>query len=173
MENRFVKHTLESIGRRLSSVIATVLRSTLEELSERHRQQWIGYHDTLRKMLKHPFFKSISRFDGLKQESLVLQNRTGYQQIYKDWLKLKRGIDLYHGAANIGTLQIWEIYELWCFIKMKKLVAEVMGISRKAPDYELLVTEPKGTLLNPFTDSTLEHVVKFRYPEPKEDDKEE
>ena len=173
MENRFVKHTLMSIGRRLASVIATVLSSTQEELSERHRQQWIGYQDMLRKMLKHPFFKNISRFDGLKQESLVLQNRTGYQQIYKDWLKLKRGIDLYHGAANIGTLQIWEIYELWCFIKMKEIVAEVMGISRKAPDYELLVTEPKGTLLNPFTDSTLEHVVKFRYPEPKEDDSEE
>lgn len=47
----------------------------------------------------------------MKQESLVLQSRLGYQQIYKDWLKLKRGIDLYSGAANIGTLQIWEIYE--------------------------------------------------------------
>ena len=170
MENRFVKHTLMSIGHRLSSIIATVLRSTQEELSERHRQQWIGCQDMLRKMLKHPFFKAVGRFEGMKQESLVLQNRAGYQQIYKDWLKLKRGIDLYHGAANIGTLQIWEIYELWCFIKMKKMVAEVMGINRKEPDYELLVTEPKGTLLNPFTDSSLEHVVKFRYPAPKEED---
>ncbi len=172
MENRFVKHTLQSIGRRLTVVIETVLSRTQEELSERHRQQWIEYQDTLRKMLRHPFFKSIGRFEGLKQESLVLQNRTGYQQIYKDWLKLKRGIDLYHGAANIGTLQIWEIYELWCFIKMKKLVADVLGIKRKAPDYELLVTEPKGTLLNPFTDSTLEHVVKFRYPDIKDEDDE-
>ena len=170
MENRFVKHTLQNIGHRLSSIIATVLSKTQEELSERHRQQWIAYQETLRKMLKHPFFKTVGRFEGLKQESLVLQNRAGYQQIYKDWLKLKRGIDLYHGAANIGTLQIWEIYELWCFIKMKKMVAEAMGINRKEPDYELFVTEPKGTLLNPFTDSSLEHVVKFRYPAPKEDD---
>lgn len=170
MENRFVKHTLKSIGHRLSGVIANVLKSTQEELSERHRQQWIGYQETLRKTLHHPFFKSIGKFEGLRQESLVLQNRSGYQQIYKDWLKLKRGIDLYHGAANIGTLQIWEIYELWCFIKMKKLVAEVMGIDRNKPDYENLVTEPKGTLLNPFTDSTLEHVVMFRYPTPKDED---
>ena len=173
MENRFVKHTLKSIGHRLSGVIANVLKGTQEELSERHRQQWLGYQETLRKTLHHPFFKSIGKFEGLRQESLVLQNRSGYQQIYKDWLKLKRGIDLYHGAANIGTLQIWEIYELWCFIKMKKLVAEVMGIDRNKPDYESLVTEPKGTLLNPFTDSTLEHVVMFRYPAPKEDDKED
>ena len=126
MENRFVKYTLQSIGRRLSSIIATVLSSSQEELSERHRQIWTDYQDSLRRLSKHPFFKTVGRFDGMKQESLVLQSRLGYQQIYKDWLKLKRGIDLYNGAANIGTLQIWEIYELWCFIKMKKLVAEVL-----------------------------------------------
>ena len=135
MENRFVKHTLQSIGRKLNTIILTVLSTTQEELSEKHRKVWIGYIDTIKKLLKHPFFKPVGHFDGLKQESMVLQNRAGYQQIYKDWLKLKRGIDLYDGAANIGTIQIWEIYELWCFIKMKKMVAEVMGIERGTPDY--------------------------------------
>lgn len=173
LENRFVKHTLHSIGRRLNTVIRTVLATTQEELSENHRLVWIGYSDTIRKLSKHPFFKAIGRFDGLRQESLVLQSRSGYQQIYKDWLKLKRGIDLYYGAANIGTLQIWEIYELWCFIKMKKMVAEVMGIKRDRPDFESLVTEPKGTLLNPFTDSTLEHVVEYHYPVATEEDSDE
>ena len=109
----------------------------------------------------------------MKKESLVLQSRNGYQQIYKDWIKLKRGIDFYNGAANIGTLQIWEIYELWCFIRMKKLVAKVMGIDENRPDYELLVTEPKGTLLNPFTDSSLEHIVEYRYRKIEETDSEE
>ena len=109
----------------------------------------------------------------MKQESLVLQSRLGYQQIYKDWLKLKRGIDLYNGAANIGTLQIWEIYELWCFIKMKKLVADAMGINHNKPSHEQLITEPKGTLLNPFTNSSLEHIVEYRYPEAEDDDTEE
>lgn len=150
-----------------------MLATTQEELSEKHRLVWIGYSDTIRKLSKHPFFKAIGRFDGLRQESLVLQSRSGYQQIYKDWLKLKRGIDLYNGAANIGTLQIWEIYELWCFIKMKKMVAEVMGIKRDRPDFESLVTEPKGTLLNPFTDSTLEHVVEYHYPVATEEDSDE
>lgn len=170
MENRFVKYTVTSIGKRLSTIISTVLSSKNEELSERHRQTWIGYKDTLQKIVKHPFFRGVGKFDGMKQESLVLQNRSGYQQIYKDWLKLKRGIDLYHGAANIGTLQIWEIYELWCFIKMKRMVAEVLGLDRNMPNYEKYVTEPKGTLLNPFTDSSLEHIVEYRYPMAKEDD---
>ena len=109
----------------------------------------------------------------MAQESLVLQNRTGYQQIYKDWLKLKRGIDFYNGAANIGTLQIWEIYELWCFIKMKKLVAEVLGIDKGKPSHEQLITEPKGTLLNPFEKSSSEHVVEYHYPKAEETDTDE
>lgn len=48
MENRFVKYTLQSIGKRLSSVITTVLSSSQEELSERHRQMWTDYQDSLR-----------------------------------------------------------------------------------------------------------------------------
>ena len=170
MENRFVKHTLIHIGKRLNSIISTVLNSSQEYLSIRHRQIWIDYQNSLRKLAKHPFFRSIGRFDGLRQESLVLQSRNGYQQIYKDWLKLKRGIDFYDGAANIGTLQIWEIYELWCFIKMKRLVAEVIGINPNMPDHEELITEPKGTLLNPFTNSSLEHIVEYRYPKATEND---
>ncbi|MBR5147357.1 MAG: DUF2357 domain-containing protein [Bacteroidales bacterium] len=173
MENRFVKYTLQSIGRKLSTIIKTVLDTNQEGLSERHRQVWIGYQESLKKLTKHPFFKSIGRFDGMKQESLVLQSRVGYQQIYKDWLKLKRGIDLYNGSANIGTLQIWEIYELWCFIKMKKLVAASMGIDYNNPAHEQLITEPKGTLLNPFTNSSLEHVVEYHYPQAEDTDSNE
>ena len=173
MENCFVKYTLQTIGKRLSTVITTILNATQEELSERHRQMWKDYQTSLYKLAKHPFFKSIERFDGMAQESLVLQNRTGYQQIYKDWLKLKRGIDFYNGAANIGTLQIWEIYELWCFIKMKKLVAEVLGIDKGKPSHEQLITEPKGTLLNPFEKSSSEHVVEYHYPKAEETDTDE
>lgn len=73
MENRFVKHTLQSIGRKLNTIIATVLSTTQEELSEKHRQTWINYSDTIQKLQKHPFFKTIGRFDGLKQESLVFK----------------------------------------------------------------------------------------------------
>jgi hypothetical protein len=173
MENRFVKYTLQSIGRKLATIITTVLSTTQEELSERHRQMWKDYQDSLRKLSKHPFFKSVGKFDGMKQESLVLQSRAGYQQIYKDWLNLKRGIDFYNGAANIGTLQIWEIYELWCFIKIKKLVAKVLGIKEDNPAHEQLITEPKGTLLNPFTNSSLEHIVEYHYPKPEDAETEE
>ena len=167
LENRFVKYTLDRIGRRLTDVIDKILRSDNSvdmsdgkrgQLSDSKREQLWGYKNKLKKLSNHQFFKLIGRFEGMKQESLVLQNRTGYVQIYKSWIKLKRGIDLYNGVANIGTLQIWEIYELWCFVKMKRLVREVMGC--KAEDIE----ENKETMLNPFTSSKVEHIVKFWYP---------
>ena len=53
----------------------------------------------------------------------------------------------------------WEIYELWCFVKMKRLVREVMGCKDEDVD------EDKETMLNPFTSSKVEHIVKFWYPD--------
>lgn len=168
LENRFVKYTVERIGRRLTEVIDKILQSDNSvdmsderkgRLSDSKREQLYSYRSRLKKLGSLQFFKLVGRFEGLKQESLVLQNRTGYVQVYKSWIKLKRGIDLYQGIANIGTLQIWEIYELWCFVKMKRLVREVMKC--KPEDVE----ENKETMLNPFTSSKVEHVVKFWYPD--------
>ena len=75
------------------------------QLSDSKREQLWGYKNKLKKLGNHQFFKLVGRFEGLKQESLVLQNRTGYVQIYKSWIKLKRGIDLYNGVANKPTLE--------------------------------------------------------------------
>lgn len=170
-ENRFVKHTLETIGRRLTHILDEVLtKHRNEELSDNHRKDLVAYRDRIKKLERHPFFRTVGKFEGMSQDSMVLQSRMGYQQVYKDWIKLRRGIDLYNGASNIGTLQIWEIYELWCFIKMKRMVKRLLHIDDEHPYYEKLVSEPKGSLLNPFTNSTMEHIVKFEYPEPEEND---
>lgn len=171
LENRFVKHTVEYLGKRLQVVFDRILQQDLgekrgDQLAESRRTALTAYGTRLKKLSHHPFFQQVGRWQGMTSESLVLQSRQGYMQIYKDWLKLQRGIDLYNGTANVGTLQIWEIYELWCFIKMKHLVREVMCLpNNTSPDYERFVTEPKGSMLNPFTNSSLEHIVEYRYPD--------
>ncbi len=170
-ENRFVKHTLSHIGKRLSKILDEVLtQNRNEELSEEHRCRLVGYRERIYKLEHNPFFRTVGKFEGMSQDSMVLQSRAGYQQVYKDWIKLRRGIDLYNGASNIGTLQIWEIYELWCFIKMKRMVKQLLHIEKENPQYEKLVSEPAGSLLNPFSNSRMEHVVTFNYPTPEEDD---
>lgn len=56
---------------------------------------------------------------------------------------------------------------------MKNIVAEVLGIDKNKPSHEQLISEPKGTLLNPFTNLSLEHVVEYRYPSAEETDNNE
>ncbi len=170
-ENRFVKHTLTQIGTRLAKILDEVLSADRnEELSDDHRTRLTKYKERIQKLQHNPFFRTIGKFEGMNQDSLVLQSRAGYQQVYKDWIKLRRGIDLYNGASNIGTLQIWEIYELWCFIKMKRMVKQLLRIENGTPQYERLVSEPTGSLLNPFSNSRMEHTVTFNYPMPDEND---
>ena len=170
-ENRFVKHTLTHIGKRLSKILNEVLTNNRnDELSDDHRLRLLGYKERIHKLEHNPFFRTVGKFEGMSQDSMVLQSRAGYQQVYKDWIKLRRGIDLYNGASNIGTLQIWEIYELWCFIKMKRMVKQLLHIEQENPLYEKLVSEPAGSLLNPFSNSRMEHTVTFNYPTPDADD---
>ena len=144
MENRFVKYTLTQIGKQLEQVFSSVLSRNLTEISTSYRQHWMEYQRQIQKYLRHPFFSAVGKFEGMRHESLVLQSRMGYQQVYKDWLKLRKGIAFYTGATNIGTLQIWEIYELWCFIKVKQMVLRVLRLDPKSP----LITEPNGSLIN-------------------------
>ena len=163
LENRFVKYTVCKIGRRLFYIINNILKSDKNsEMSVSRRSTLKGYTKKLNNILNNDFFKTIGRFEGLKQESLILQNRSGYVQVYKDWIKLKRGIGLYIGATNISTLQIWEIYELWCFIKMKHLIREVLNIDEQDTEH---VFDDKNTVLDFFSSSKVEHVVTFIYPE--------
>lgn len=144
LENRFVKYTLQQIGKQLENVFESVLNRPQTDISQSYTVRWRKFQNTIQKYLKHPFFDAVGKFEGLRQESMVLQGRMGYQQIYKDWLKLRKGIDFYQGTTNIGTLQIWEIYELWCFIKVKQMVLRILKLDPQSP----LITEPNGSLVH-------------------------
>lgn len=53
---------------------------------------------------------------------------------------------------------------------MKRMVKQLLHIEKENPAYEKLVSEPAGSLLNPFSNSKMEHVVTFNYPTPDIDD---
>lgn len=168
MENRFVKYTLKQIGGKLQLVFSTLLIKGNQEISQNYISEWEKYQRKIQKYIKHPFFKAVGKFEGLRQESLVLQSRMGYQQVYKDWLKLNKGIDFYNGATNIGTLQIWEIYELWCFLKMKNMVRKLMGFDpdKKDSEYGDLIVEENGSLIEYKKDKKTDYRIKFVFPNP-------
>ena len=88
--------------------------------------------DSVEKTLKHlqrnPFFRTVGRFKGLTQESLVLQRATGYSQIYKTWQLLRRAYSLHDNMYRLQTKDIATLYEIWCFIEVSHIVREQLGI---------------------------------------------
>lgn len=157
-ENRFVKYTIESIAARLHSVIGELQRNFANDLSDGERTQLRGHQVRLTKLRRSRYFRGIGSFEGFKQESIVLQKRTGYREIYRTWFILNSGLCLYDGLTQIGIRPIWELYELWCFLKMKQLIGDILEIS---PNDTERIIEEKSAMLDPFKDSEVEHTVVF------------
>lgn len=162
LENRFVKYTIESIGKRLTSVINQLFKQYDEKvISIEHRAELESYKRAISELAQTPFFRNLGRFEGFKQESLVLQKRTGYAQVYCYWFILQSGLDLHQGTTQIGVRPIWELYELWCFLKMKQLVADILGIDLEANNVADFVKEDKKSMLEPFKENNVEHTIYF------------
>lgn len=155
-ENRFVKFSLARIGRRLGNVFNRIRTNngviTAEEIALID-----GYASSLRKLTCSPLFRGI-KAEPLRSESIVLQKRTGYAQVYRYWIMLQKGIELYEGSTQIGVRPIWELYELWCFLKMRQMVAKIMGLHFGNPDE---ITEQPMPMLEPFSDNKREHTVTY------------
>lgn len=55
--------------------------------------------------------------------------------------------------------QIWELYEIWCFLVMKRLIAKVLGLDLQKPNNH--VREDKSKMLNTIVKSEMTHVIEF------------
>ena len=124
-ENRFVKYTLERITERLSLLVKRLSEGT----SENEIQLLRDKQSELEVLRHNSFFRGIGLFDGFRQQSMVLQQRSGYSQVYRYWILLQNGLDLIQGDTSVGVQPIWKLYELWCFLKVKRLVCKVLGIN--------------------------------------------
>lgn len=153
-ENQFVKYTLQQIGRKLATIIRKLEINYSNDLSADYKTKLADYGIQLNKLTKNKLFRTVGKFEGFRQESMVLQKRTGYAQVYRYWLMLQCGLSLFDGSTNIGMKQIWELYELWCFLKMKEIIVSLESI--------VLLTESKESMLKPFSDAHIEHCVKYK-----------
>ena len=161
-ENRFVKFTIEKIGKRLNNIFHSIIVNNQTKITDTECGELKSYQQKLDKLQHNSLFRKL-KGENLRSESIVMQKRTGYAQVYRFWLMLQSGIELYEGSNAIGVRPVWELYELWCFLKMRSMVADIIGINM-ATDVELF-KEDKNSMLNPFTDSSLEHSVHYINPQ--------
>ena len=156
-ENRFVKYSLHVLGKKFREVFAEV-SSIYKDMDYDERKALQGYNKLFRQLETASFFSKVGEFEGFRQESAILQQRNGYSQIYKAWLMLKNSLELVDGKTDIGMKKIWELYEIWCFLVMKRLIAKVLGIALNDTDN---IHENKSEMLNTMLKSEMSHSVEF------------
>ena len=163
VENRFVKFTLKSIIDRIDSFAkicdehSTVSENFIKDLRDRKT--------VLEKILHSPFFTGVGRFTGFHQESMVIQRKQGYAEIYATWIMLQKTIDTTKTGFLVGHRPISALYEFWCFLRIADLLEKEFGIPEGriegARVYEDLFEEPDPDKIDQKTLSALSYI----YPE--------
>lgn len=119
-ENRFLKFALHQISKRYEDLRQRI--EAVKTASGTMKAAMLATSETLKRLQHHPFFRTIGRFKGISQESMVLQKATGYSQVYRTWNLLRRAYSLNDGLYRLQTKDIATLYEIWCFIEVSHIV---------------------------------------------------
>lgn len=125
-ENRFLKFALAQITGKYEILKHRI--ETINTISDVKKQEIEKTLKTLQYLGRNPFFRTIGRYKGMSQESMVLQKATGYSQVYRTWNLLQRGYALYDGLYRLQTKDIATLYEIWCFIEVSHIVKELLNL---------------------------------------------
>ncbi len=126
VENRFLKYALHEMHQKLMRVRNHIRTSLSLEDNERISIRLDEMSETLKGLCSHPFFRGIGAFTGFSQDSLVMKQAQGYRTILLNWIVLQQGYDFEESLYKLEVKDISELYEIWCFIKIKNLVQDVI-----------------------------------------------
>lgn len=127
LENRFVKHALNSFSALVSDFRTHAIAGS------RLFEEAIVLENELHVLLTHPFFEAIGKPVMLSLNSPVLQRKAGYKEVLRVWLMFdlaakliwRGGDDVYEaGKKDVATL-----YEYWLFFQLLDLVREIFEIT--------------------------------------------
>jgi predicted component of viral defense system (DUF524 family) len=130
-ENRFVAHVLDACVSGLQRFREAIDFPGLAPSFIARVEEWSR---SLRTIRSDPMFRSLSDFTGMAGESLVLQNKAGYSKVYRAWLELRHYLDFFARSrdSRIGMRSISELYEIWCFLEIRSIVAKLPGFIETA-----------------------------------------
>ena len=119
-ENRFLKFALHQISKRYEDLRQRI--EAVKTASGTMKSAMLATSETLKRLQHHPFFRTIGRFKGISQESMVLRKAMGYSPVYRIWNLLRRAYSLNDGLYRLQTKDIATLYEIWCFIEVSHIV---------------------------------------------------
>lgn len=125
VENRFLKYALANISDRFKRVSRNV-ELVLKADNIGMRDEIAEMENELDTLANDSFFRGIGAFRGFSQDSLVMKQAAGYRDVYENWIKLQCGYDLQDGVLQLEVKDISELYEIWCFIMVKRMVQHIL-----------------------------------------------
>ncbi|MBQ2884200.1 MAG: DUF2357 domain-containing protein [Alphaproteobacteria bacterium] len=133
-ENRFLKYALQQILQKYDALKKRI--ETIKNYSAEQKEQMDKMLQTLKHLGCHPFFRTVGKFKGFNQESLILQRATGYSQVYRTWNMLRRAYSLNDGIYRLQSKDIATLYEIWCFIEVSHIVRDQLGLTQQDLDHQ-------------------------------------
>lgn len=128
-ENRFLKFALSQITSKYELLKTRI--EQVKEVSDATKQELQATYVSLNRLRKNSFFRTVGRFKGLNQESIVLQKATGYSQVYRIWNLLRKAYSLNEGIYRLQSKDIATLYEIWCFIEVSHIVKKELNLDQE------------------------------------------
>lgn len=126
-ENKFFKHAVSKTLRRFKKVKYFIEKRFSNSITDPFKVELNAIEKQFETISANPFFRTIDEFQGIKQESLVLQKATGYSTIYKSWIMLNSGLKFLEGIQKIELKNIADLYQIWCFLEIKNVMQNLLG----------------------------------------------
>lgn len=132
IENRFLKYVLREVYRIFVEVKNHIVTAMYIDNPKRIDHNIDNIENELLRLNNSLFFRGIGQFKGFTQDNLVMKQALGYKTILEKWVELQQGYELEEGMRKLEVKEISDLYEIWCFIKVKNIVQKILS-ETKAP----------------------------------------
>ncbi len=130
-ENKFIKKIVSITKYRLADFHKKLieLNSTPEnqQLSPLFINTIKDWHEEFSRIERQTFLSDISNDSDFEIATIVLQQKTGYNTVFKIWQNLKFYLDMFDSQALVSMKTISEIYELWCFLEIRDILLNTLS----------------------------------------------
>ncbi|KXZ39989.1 hypothetical protein SAMN05661008_01952 [Alkalithermobacter thermoalcaliphilus JW-YL-7 = DSM 7308] len=121
-ENQYIKYMIKNIIKRIRELKRSIYKKY--QIQEDYYRLLDNFEGRLTSYL-NTFFRDISDLNNNKSMTLVFKMASGYKEIYFYYTLLQKGLDVYEGLYNITPKKLWNLYEIWCYIKLHNILREI------------------------------------------------
>lgn len=148
-EHRWLHVQMRQLHLQLQAIVAVLdgeARRSKGGVSQRRRaerEELVQFSQALERLLDLEVLRHAKGHPQASPPSLTLIGAPGYRDAYRILTELRLGLDVAGDALGLQTKDIHDLYELWAFIEVVRLVARYTST---APDPTTLIRHYSGGL---------------------------